>query len=95
MSVSSPSISSMIDGLVERSLVMRLPNAVNRRQIRLAMTDPGRELLRRYDGLVAEHLDRLLAPMTLRARRRLFQAVTDLHTLLDTLETAEELATED
>ena len=95
MSVSAPSISSMIDGLVERSLVTRLPDPVNRRQIRLVMTDAGRELLRWYDALVEAHLDRLLAPLTVRARRRLYQAVFDLSGLLDTLEAAEELAAAD
>jgi len=95
MSVSAPSISSMIDGLVERSLVERLPNSENRRQIRLVMTDEGRELLRRYDALVQNHLEHLLAPLSAQGRRRLSLALADLASLVDAHERADDLHPEE
>jgi DNA-binding MarR family transcriptional regulator len=90
MSVSAPSISSMIDGLVERALVERRPNPDNRRQVRLLMTDAGRDLLRRYDAEISSHLDGLLAPLSARGKRRLLLAVADLAALIDTHDAADE-----
>ena len=65
----------MIDDLVERALVTRLPDPVNRRQIRPVTTDQGREPPRRYDAPVEAHPGRLPARMTPRAGR-LRQAMT-------------------
>ena len=95
MGVSAPSVSSMIDGLVERSLVERLPNPSNRRQVRLLMTEEGRELLRRYDGVVADHLEGLLTPLNPREKRRLHLAIADLAQLIAAHDAAEDLRTED
>jgi DNA-binding MarR family transcriptional regulator len=94
MSVSAPSISSMIDGLVERALVERKPNPVNRRQVRLLMTAGGRELLHRYNDEITNHLDDLFAPLSARGKRRLFHAVTDLAELLDAHDAAVEIQAE-
>lgn len=95
MGVSAPSISSMIDGLVERALVERRPNPDNRRQVRLLMTPEGGALLRRYDGEIANHLEGLLAPLNARDRRRLLHAVIDLAALIDIHDAADDLRTED
>jgi DNA-binding MarR family transcriptional regulator len=90
ISVSAPSISSMIDGLVERSLVERLPNQENRRQVRLLITDEGRTLLARYERLIADHLRSLLRPLNQRAKQRLLRAVTDLAAMIDVQEAADD-----
>jgi DNA-binding MarR family transcriptional regulator len=95
MSVSAPSISSMIDGLVERGLVERRPNPDNRRQVRLSMTAEGGALLRRYDGEIANHLESLLAPLNARDKQRLLHAVIDLAALIDIRDAADDLRTED
>lgn len=93
--VSAPSISSMIDGLVDRLLVERRPDPDNRRQVRLLMTDEGRNLLRRYDGVVAHHLEGLLAPLSARGKRRLLHALADLTDLIDAHNAANDLRLED
>lgn len=95
ISVSAPSISSMIDGLVERALVERLPNQENRRQVRLLITDDGRALLARYEGLIAGHLRALLRPLNQRAKQRLLRAVADLAATIDAQDATDESRPED
>jgi DNA-binding MarR family transcriptional regulator len=90
ISVSAPSISSMIDSLVGRSLVVRHPNPENRRQVRLLITDEGRTLLARYEGLISDHIRSLLAPLNSRSKRRMLLAMTDLAALIDSHELADD-----
>src|SRR5258708_5618478 len=52
MSVAVPTMTSMIDGLSERGLVSRHPDLADRRQIRIVMTDEGREVLARYQAIM-------------------------------------------
>src|SRR5579884_2857156 len=46
-----PTMTNMLDGLVERGLVERHPDQSNRRQVRLVLTQVGRAILRRYEEL--------------------------------------------
>jgi DNA-binding MarR family transcriptional regulator len=71
-----------IDGLVERGLVARQPDPVNRRQISLVITPEGRELLAHYETVIADRLRDLLTPLDAEAKRRLLAAIGDLGTLL-------------
>ena len=95
ISVSAPSISSMIDGLVERALVERAPNQENRRQVRLLITDEGRTLLARYEALISDHLRSLLQPLNQRSKQRLLRAVTDLAAMIDAQEAADDPRSEE
>jgi long-chain acyl-CoA synthetase len=45
LAVSAPSVTSVVDGLVQRGAVERAPSVGDRRRIALALTDYGRNLL--------------------------------------------------
>jgi DNA-binding MarR family transcriptional regulator len=88
--VTPPTMTRTVDALVERGLVARQPDPTNRRQIGLVLTPSGRELLGRYERLIAERLRALLAPLDNPAKRRLLAAVADLGTVLDADESMSE-----
>jgi long-chain acyl-CoA synthetase len=52
MSLSKPTITALVDGLVHRGLVERRPSEVDRRRVEHLLTDEGRRVL-----LEADHLD--------------------------------------
>ena len=63
MSVSKPSITALVDGLVQRGLVERRGSEQDRRRVEHLLTDDGRTVLRRADqvvnarlALIADHL---------------------------------------
>ena len=80
--VTPPTMTRTIDGLVERGLVTRQPDPVNRRQISLVITPEGRDLLAHYETVIADRLRDLLAPLDAEAKWRLLAAIGDLGTLL-------------
>jgi DNA-binding MarR family transcriptional regulator len=82
--VTPPTMTRTIDGLVDRGLVARQPDPVNRRQIGLVITPAGRELLAHYETVVADRVRSLLSPLDADAKWRLLAAIGDLGTLLDT-----------
>jgi DNA-binding MarR family transcriptional regulator len=81
--VAVPTITKMLDGLVERGLVERSPDPGSRRQILVRLTEEGRVLLRRYDGIVEKLLRQLLGRLDVAQKRRLMEALGDLSTVLD------------
>jgi DNA-binding MarR family transcriptional regulator len=87
--VTPPTMTRTIDALVERGLVQRQPDPANRRQIGLVITPAGRALLARYEGIIADRLRSLLAPLDDAGKRRLLAAVGDVDALLDADERAE------
>jgi long-chain acyl-CoA synthetase len=56
LAVSRPSITALVDGLVERGLVERQADAADRRRVAHALTSLGRATLARGDTAVAERL---------------------------------------
>lgn len=60
LSLRRPSITAVVDGLVARGLVERLPDAEDRRKVTHAITRPGRRLLSTADRAVEARL-RLVA----------------------------------
>ncbi len=58
LTVSPPSITAVVDGLVSRGLVSRSTDLDDRRRVHLELTDPGRRLL---DDAETQVNDRLLA----------------------------------
>jgi DNA-binding MarR family transcriptional regulator len=83
MSVAVPTMTAMIDGLVERGLVERRPDPVNRRQTLVLPTAAGRGRARRYQQLASEHVLRLTRDMTPAQKKRLLAAIEDLAAALD------------
>lgn len=83
MNVAVPTMTSMIDGLTERGLVGRHPDPVDRRQVRIVMTDEGRAVLARYQKVVHARLRTLLAHLTTAQKKRLLAAMDDVASMLD------------
>lgn len=83
MGVAVPTMTSMIDGLSERGLVTRQPDATDRRQVRIAMTEAGDAMLARYQAIMHARLHALLAHLTAAQKRRLLAAIDDMGAMLD------------
>lgn len=60
LTVSRPSVTGVVDGLVARGLVRRGQADGDRRRVDIDLTDAGRELLAAADAAVDERLDRIL-----------------------------------
>jgi DNA-binding MarR family transcriptional regulator len=56
LTVSPPSVTSVVDGLVGRGLVLRVPDPSDRRRLNLELTDAGRRLLADADASVEARL---------------------------------------
>ena len=56
LDVRRPSITAVVDGLVARGLVLREPDAEDRRKVTHSITDEGRRLLESADGAIEERL---------------------------------------
>jgi len=82
LGVTVPTMTSRIDGLVERGLVRRQPDPASRRQIQVSLTEGGAATLARYRALIDEQLNALLAPLSVAARERLSRAFGELAALL-------------
>jgi DNA-binding MarR family transcriptional regulator len=52
--VSVPTVTRMVDGLVRRGIVARERDTEDRRQVRVSLTDPGRELVERKRAAIRE-----------------------------------------
>jgi DNA-binding MarR family transcriptional regulator len=83
LQVAVPTMTRMLDGLAERTLIERLPDPASRRQIRIVLTDEGRALLARYEAIIAARLRRLLSHLNTQQQFRLQLALTDLAATLD------------
>ncbi len=83
MSVAVPTMTSMIDGLTDRGLVGRHPDPVDRRQVRIVMTDEGRAVLARYQTIMHDRLRSLLEHLTASQKKRLFVALGDMAAMFD------------
>lgn len=83
MGVTLPTITSRIDGLVERGLVERQPDPRSRRQVLLSLTSAGQTLLASYQQLVDTWLRNLLAGMDPERKRHMFAGLKYLELLLD------------
>lgn len=61
LAVSRPSITSVVDGLAARGLVVRNPHPEDRRRVQHALTPAGRRLLRTADEAVDARFDEIVA----------------------------------
>ncbi|HEY7346667.1 MAG TPA: MarR family transcriptional regulator [Ktedonobacterales bacterium] len=83
MGVTMPTMTSRIDGLVERGMVERQPDPQSRRQVLLRLTPGGQRALERYQGVVDGWLRSLLAELNAEQKRQLLAGLDDLDKLLD------------
>ena len=83
LQVAVPTMTRMLDGLAERSLIERQPDPSSRRQIRIVLTDDGKALLVRYEAIISARLRRLLGQLGADQQHRLQLALTDLAATLD------------
>ncbi|QFZ19995.1 MarR family winged helix-turn-helix transcriptional regulator [Saccharothrix syringae] len=76
--VTAGAITNRIDRMVAKGLVERVPDAADRRVVRIKLTDRGRQLV---DGMMAEHMAhyaRLLEPLDDRTRAAVADALRAL-----------------
>jgi long-chain acyl-CoA synthetase len=59
LTVSPPSVTAVVDGLVARDLVVRIPDPSDRRRLNLELTEAGRRLLVDADASVNERLTQI------------------------------------
>jgi DNA-binding MarR family transcriptional regulator len=60
LGVTPSTVTSVVDGLVERHLVERRPDTTDRRRVVLSLTRDGERLVTTGDRVVGERIDRLL-----------------------------------
>lgn len=61
--VSRPSASSMVDRLVEMGMVAREQSQLDRREVRIRLSDPGLAHFRNLEGLILECLSEILVKL--------------------------------
>ena len=76
LTVAKPTITAVVDGLVERGCIERASVQGDRRSIRLTLTKPGQQALRVVERTMAEVLDRIFGHA--RNRDSLLIALADL-----------------
>ncbi|MES2155296.1 MAG: MarR family transcriptional regulator [bacterium] len=81
--VSPPAMSKLIDGLVERNLVARTPQAEDRRRVELVVSPEGRRVLDRVRQAVRARLAERLATLSAGDRGAIAAALTHLDNALD------------
>ncbi len=67
LAITKPSVSAVVDGLVERGFLAREPVEGDRRAIRLRLTKPGSRALAEAETAMAERLEPLVGTITDRA----------------------------
>jgi DNA-binding MarR family transcriptional regulator len=63
LAVSAPSVTTVVEGLVQRGAVDRTPSAEDRRRNALTLTESGRVLLDRAEEALAERMDSIAAEL--------------------------------
>jgi DNA-binding MarR family transcriptional regulator len=63
LAVSPPSVTMVVDGLVQRQAVERTPSVEDRRRISLALTDLGRDLIARAEAAVQARLEAIASTL--------------------------------
>lgn len=70
LAVSPPSVTAVVDGLVARGLVARVPDELDRRRVLHVLTPKGREVLRDADGAAEARLNEIAAYADSRTAQR-------------------------
>ena len=85
--VAVPTVTRMLDGLVERGLVERRADPTSRRQIHVCPTSDGIAVLARYEAIISARLRSLVTHLDASGQQRLLLAIEDLGAALDREET--------
>jgi DNA-binding MarR family transcriptional regulator len=76
-----PTVSQMIDGMVEKGLVTRQESTIDRRRIRLSLTDQGRDVLEKSFSGTQAYLGEIISQLEVQELATLYQVLQ----LLDSL----------
>jgi DNA-binding MarR family transcriptional regulator len=82
LGVAPPTVTRMLDVLVERGLATRVVHPEDRRQVCIGITPAGRTTVARYDTLVRSHIASQLASLPLAAKERIAAAMVELDGVL-------------
>jgi DNA-binding MarR family transcriptional regulator len=93
LGVALPNATGIVGRLVERGIVARADDALDRRRVVVALTDAGHGLIREMEEGRRERMSRLFSLMTDDQQRRLLQSVKDLHGAATRLEAEAEAST--
>ncbi len=80
--ISMPAVSKIVDGLVKRHFIERIPQAQDRRVIKLALTDSGRTILENISGAVQKKLEASLEKLDDRECEQLLNGLQVLENFL-------------
>lgn len=81
--VSRPSVTTLVDGLVDRGMVERQPDPVDRRRVDHLLTSSGREALSRADAAIADMLHELIGRLDSVDAQRALEGLALLHEALE------------
>lgn len=81
--VTVPTMSSMVDGLVERWLVQRRPDPTNRRRVLLFMTENGEALVDRYEAIMDARHRAIVGPLERSVKTDLIAGLRAIATRLE------------
>jgi len=83
--VAAPSMTAMIDGLVERGLVDRSIDPNNRRQVIILLTDEGKSRLSALEGAITDRISEALSVLSVEQKELLLTALNDLERMLSAM----------
>jgi DNA-binding MarR family transcriptional regulator len=78
--LSPPTVSKMLQAMQKAGAVERRPDAADQRLTRVFLTDPGRDLERRLQGVVADFVNETIGDLPENDRRELARLLGDLGT---------------
>ena len=84
LEVSAPSVTAVVDGLVNRGLIVRSHSELDRRRVSLELTDEGRAVLIAADESVTERLMHVAGFVDEEQARKLIDDLSFWATALDT-----------
>jgi DNA-binding MarR family transcriptional regulator len=90
LDVALPNATGIVGRMAERGIVQRSHDAVDRRVVRVGLTDAGRQLIGEMEATRRERMTRLIGAMDATQQRRLLQSVRDLHAAARQLQQDEE-----
>jgi len=93
LDVALPNATGIIKRMAERELVERTHGEEDRRVVRVALTDAGRELIGEMEAGRRQRMNALIGALNAGQQRRLLRAVKDLHAAARTLHDNEETTT--
>lgn len=79
LDVTRPSLTALVDGLVARGFVERLPDAEDRRRVTHEISDAGRKAVAAADQAIQARLTQLVSPLSSAVQSRANAGLEDWH----------------